>query len=107
METTTTRTLQDRMAGCRRFLRSLGNNPQEWEPADLAAFRDLHTDWLRVQDRAVCGLRESGFTDAEIAEALGTTRQAVSKRWPGGGRYVGAAGRYRTATPIEQETTAC
>lgn len=40
--------------------------------------------------------RAQGATDAEIAAALGVSRQAVSKRWPGGGRYQGAAGRYRS-----------
>lgn len=102
MSMTTTRTLQDRMAGVRRFMRALGNTPEEWEPGDLAAFRQLHVEWLHVQDRAVAGLRGSGHTDAEIADALGTTRQAVSKRWPGGGRYVGAAGRFR-ASETNQE----
>lgn len=98
MGATTQRTLQDRMAGVRRFMHALGNTPEEWEPADLAEFRRLHVEWLHVQDQAVAGLRGSGFSDAEIAEALGTTRQAVSKRWPGGGRYVGAAGRFRTTS---------
>jgi hypothetical protein len=31
---------------------------------------------------AVQGIRRSGFTDREIGEALGTTRQAVEQRWP-------------------------
>jgi hypothetical protein len=75
---------------------ALGNRTEEWEPADLEDFRKLHQSWLAVQDKAVAGLRSSGYTDGQIGQALGITQQAVSKRWPGGGRYVGAAGRYRT-----------
>lgn len=31
---------------------------------------------------AVAGLRETGFSDAEIGRPLGVTRQAVQQRWP-------------------------
>jgi hypothetical protein len=97
MSVTTQRTLQDRMAGVRRFMRALGNNPEEWEPYDLVALQHLEDEITIIRSKVVLGLRESGYSDVTMAEALGITRQAVSKRWPGGRRYVGAAGRFRTS----------
>lgn len=91
----TTRTLGDRMSGIRRMIRALANNPAEWEVEDLATLANLEFWIAHVRTLAVHGLRDQGITDGQIGEALGITQQAVSKRWPGGGRYVGAAGRYR------------
>jgi hypothetical protein len=31
---------------------------------------------------AIAVMRQSGFTDHEIGEVLGTTRQAIEQRWP-------------------------
>lgn len=90
------RTIDSTIKTVRRFMLALGARTDEWEPHDLRQFRDLHVDWLAVQDQAVRSLRASGYSDREIGEALGITQQAVSKRWPGDGRFVGAAGRYRS-----------
>ena len=98
MASTSPRTLNDRAGGVRRFLRSLANDPTEWELDQLSVIEELQAELDRVRTVAILGLRESGHTDAQIADTLGVTRQAVSKRWPGGGRFVGAAGRYRTST---------
>lgn len=80
---------------------ALGERSEEWEPDDLADFATLHTIWQGVQGQAVRGLRNSGYTDHQIGMALGITQQAVSKRWPGDGRFIGAAGRYRTSTTTQ------
>lgn len=96
MGATTQRSLQDRAGGIRRMIRGLSRDTAEWDPDQLAVFTDLQHELSASRDRAVFACRTNGATDAEIGRALGVTQQAVSKRWPGGGRYVGAAGRYRT-----------
>lgn len=95
MSTTQTRTLADRAGAIIRQVNALVREPSEWDTADLVLLAQLDTAIARARDTAVLGLRECGYNDREIGEALGVTQQAVSKRWPGGGRYVGAAGRYR------------
>ena len=105
MTATTTRTLYDRQQAVIRQLRALGRNPAEWEPLDLALIAQIEAQIEILRDRVVIGLRDSGATDAEIGAAMGVTRQAVSKRWPGGGRFVGAAGRYRSARTGEHDDT--
>lgn len=95
MSATTSRTLEDRMAGIKRMIRALDRDLAEWEPDDLIILADLEAELRRVRGAAVLGMREHGITDKQIGDALNITQQAVSKRWPGGGRYVGAAGRYR------------
>lgn len=95
MRQPSTRTLQDRVDGALRQIKALGRFPAEWEPNDLRQLLRLETVIGEVRKSVVYGMRENGVTDRQIADALGITQQAVSKRWPGGGRYVGAAGRYR------------
>jgi DNA-binding NarL/FixJ family response regulator len=74
MTTTATRTLNDRAAGIERMI--------DAEVTD-------------ARSKAIYALRECGVTDSQIGAQLHVTQQAVSKRWPGGRRYIGAAGRYR------------
>ena len=101
MTTTTHRTLDDRLGGVARFVRALDRTPDEWEPEHLTQLDHLEQLVREVRSNVVYGMREHGVTDSQIAQALGITQQAVSKRWPGGGKYQGAAGRYRTpATTI-------
>lgn len=95
MRAPSTRTLHDRQQAVLRQLIALGRDPAEWDPSDLAFIANVEAQLDILRDRVILGLRDSSFTDVDIAAALGITRQAVSKRWPGGGRYVGAAGRYR------------
>lgn len=106
MGATTTRTLDDRLGGLRRFIRALARAPEEFELNHLRDLQDLEFEIAKVRTTAVIGLRESGYSDREIGEALGITQQAVSKRWPGGGRFIGAAGRYRSTTTTNQEAPA-
>jgi hypothetical protein len=52
---------------------------------DLGALQRLaqhYDDGTFVMGLAVSGLQARGYSDAEIAGALGVTRQAVSQRWP-------------------------
>ena len=65
------------------------------DPESLLYLAELREQLDAGMAMAVPAMRENGATDDEIARVFGVTRQAVSKRWPGGGRYVGAAGRYR------------
>lgn len=95
MATRTTRTLQDRADAIARMIRALPRDPSEWDPDDLRLLMQIEAAVNTARTLAVLGMREHGVTDTAIAEALGITQQAVSKRWPGQGRYVGAAGRYR------------
>lgn len=98
----TTRTLEDRFGGIKRFTRSfLSSIGHEGDPPDLAKILELQRMLDDGLSQAVYDMRDHGATDGQIAEALGVSRAAVSKRWPGGGRYVGAAGRYRK-TPEDQ-----
>jgi len=94
---TTTRSLSNRLGGIRRFIAALDRDPSEWEPTDLRTLAVIENLIVRARTNIIYGLRDRGYTDRDIAEALGITRQAVSKRWPGGGRFVGAAGIYRQA----------
>jgi DNA-directed RNA polymerase specialized sigma subunit len=95
MATTTTRTLDDRVAGIVRQIQALTRDGSEWDPSAMILIQVLKGAVDEARDRAVYAMRDHGTTDSEIAQALGVSQQAVSKRWPGGGRYVGAAGRYR------------
>ncbi len=66
-----------------RLVRAVGRRVAQDDPDDLAELVEIGRavdEALRV---AVDGLRESGFTDAQIGAALGgVTRQAVSQRFP-------------------------
>lgn len=95
MTNTTTRTLADRMGAVSRMIAAMSRDTTEWDVADLPRLDRITGEIAMLRAIAVYGLRDRGFTDGQIGQALGITQQAVSKRWPGGGRYVGAAGRYR------------
>lgn len=95
------------MGGIVRYIRALGRNAQEWDPADLVALARIEQEIGRVRDQAVRAMQDAGITNGQIAAALGVTPQYVSKRWPGGGRYVGAAGRYRSPQNTTTEAPSC
>ena len=91
----TTRTLQDRQGGIERQLSSFARDIGQSDPDDLRRLVHLSGYVQGLLASAVRSTRNNGYTDTDIASALGVSRAAVSKRWPGDGRYVGAAGRFR------------
>jgi DNA-binding NarL/FixJ family response regulator len=95
MTTTATRTLNDRAAGIERMIRALVRNPEEWDVEDLRLLSAIDAEVTDARSKAIYALRECGVTDSQIGAQLHVTQQAVSKRWPGGRRSIGAAGRYR------------
>jgi hypothetical protein len=95
VSTTTTRTIEDRAGAVCRMLEPLARDIGYSDPSDLLWLVNIGRRADQLLGAAVRCQRDMGYNDGEIAEALGVTRQAVSKRWPGGGRYVGAGGRYR------------
>lgn len=64
-----------------RFVRALGWRLAEADPEDLALLGQVRAELDRAYTNAIGGLREN-FSDAQIGEALGITRQAVRQRWP-------------------------
>jgi hypothetical protein len=104
--TTTAKTLrstEDVAAGVARMIRSLGRRIEMEDPEALIQLIDLQSELSSCLTSAVYAQREQGHTDGDIASVLGVTRQAVTKRWPGDGRFRGAAGRYRNPTPTQED----
>lgn len=91
-----TRPTEDVAAGVVRIVLALGKRVGQEDPQSLTLLRDVEAQLQASWSTAIAQLRANGYTDGELAEVLGVSRQAVSKRWPGGGRYRGAAGRYRS-----------
>jgi hypothetical protein len=68
-------------AFARRILRAYARRVADGDIEALPALRDLaSTVDIALQD-AVTGLRQFGYSWAEIAARLGVTRQAVQMRW--------------------------
>jgi len=65
----------------RRILKAHAKRTADADPEDLADLVGLLGDVNRAMDTAVKGLRDSGFSWAQIAAATGTTRQAAHARW--------------------------
>lgn len=96
---TTTRPLDDRHRAVVRQLRALLSDISNEDPDELSRVAELQHILADGLGDCVRTMRDNGHDDAAIGDALGVTRSAVSRRWPGGSRYVGAAGRYRTRAP--------
>ena len=69
------------IAFCRRILRAMGRRIGSADPEDLGEMLALRDELDEAIVKSVVGLRESGYSWAEIARATGTTRQAAFARW--------------------------
>ena len=69
------------IAFSRRIMKALSRRIGAADPEDLGEMIRLRDDLDTCIDQAVRGLRENGFSWAEIARATGTTRQAAHARW--------------------------
>jgi hypothetical protein len=78
----------------KRMVRALGIRVACEDPDGLRHLLDLHAEIDAATFRAVTGLRQSGYTDVQIGEQLGISRQAVQQRWPRPGGVTGAGARY-------------
>jgi electron transfer flavoprotein alpha subunit len=83
------------LGDARRIISALGRQVQMGDPEDLKVFTALAGHINAEMGKAVQALREHGYTDVQIGEQLGMTRQAVQQRWPRpAGSPVGAGARY-------------
>jgi predicted DNA-binding protein (UPF0278 family) len=69
------------IAFSRRIMRALSRRVSLADPEDLGEMLELAEELDACIVRAVAGLRESGFSWAQIGEATGTSRQAAHARW--------------------------
>jgi hypothetical protein len=65
------------------MLRSLSKRfaDGEEDPGALECVKAIGAEFDALLDVAVPTLRRIGYSDRQIAEGLGVTRQAVSQRW--------------------------
>jgi hypothetical protein len=69
------------VAFARRILRAYARRIATGDIDALTAMTDLGTDIENAIRQAVIGLREFGYSWAEIGTRLGITRQAAQQRW--------------------------
>ena len=65
----------------RRVLRAYARRVVTGDVAALADMNGLATELDKTISQAVTGLRDAGYSWAEIAARLGVTRQAAQQRW--------------------------
>lgn len=70
------------VAATRRLISVVGKRVATEDADDLKLLLELEQELRHAWANAILGLRRTGFTDREIGQALGTTRQAVEQRWP-------------------------
>ena len=68
-------------AFCRRAIRSAGRRVAAGDVEGLPDLLRLRAEVDAALDVAVTGLRDFGYSWAEIASRLGITRQAAQQRW--------------------------
>jgi hypothetical protein len=77
----------DILDGICRFVAALGKRVATEDVDSLRLLRELDRAVERTWATAVAGLRTTGYSDREIGEQLGITRQAVQQRWPWTGEH--------------------
>lgn len=65
----------------RRIVRAHGRRVAGADPEDLPALADLHRAVDDALREAVRGQRDAGFSWADIARGLGTSKQAAQQRF--------------------------
>jgi hypothetical protein len=90
----------DVVAGVLRQIRAVAKRLAAGDPAGAALLLLLDRDLERAWAIAVAGWRRAGFSDSDIGEVLGTTKQAVQQRWPREATTTTAA-RTGARTPTE------
>jgi hypothetical protein len=65
-----------------RLILSLGKRVGTEDPPDLQILLELEAKLARAWESAIAGLRHTGYSDGQIGDELGTTKQAVQQRWP-------------------------
>jgi hypothetical protein len=66
----------------RRFIRSIGNRLAGEDDDGLALLQGLDDELADAWATAIAGLRRAGYSDVELGQRLGITRQAIQQRWP-------------------------
>jgi transposase-like protein len=64
--------------------RAIGNRADDGDVEDLALLLEVGEAYRRTLHRCVNGLRDAGYSDRDIGEFLGVTKQAVQQRFPRG-----------------------
>lgn len=64
-----------------RMLRAHGRRVADADPEDLGSLLELRDELELAIAKAVWGQRANGFSWAQIARGLGTTRQAAQQRY--------------------------
>jgi len=72
----------DVVKATRRLILAVGKRVAVEDPDDLRFLSQLEHGLDQAWGLAVAGLRRSGYTDGQIGDQLGITKQAVQKRWP-------------------------
>ena len=65
-----------------RLVLAVGKRIAVEDPADLAHILALEAKVTEAKDIAVRGLQRTGYSNREIGDVLGVTRQRVTQRWP-------------------------
>ena len=74
----------DLAGAAQRIVRVVGARLADDDPDSLALLAGLDAEVKRAWRVAVRGMRQAGFSDREIGEALGITKQTVQERWERG-----------------------
>ena len=77
-----------------RMVHAVGKRVGDEQPESLHYLKLIEHACENERREAIDRLRELGFTDVQIGDALGMTRQAVQQRWPRAGGPVGAGARW-------------
>ncbi len=69
-------------AAAARMIRALAKRLATADPDGAPLLAELDLELAAAWRKAVAGWRATGYSDAQIADQLGVTRQAVRQRWP-------------------------